>query len=197
MQYDLRFFKILLWETLENAPMLIGLLVALRIQSENLILAIIILVIGTACGAILIHFTESRKYSNQPMLKETLVNFAVFTFLAIPFLFYFSANDVWWSNWGTDIVIGILVGYVLSFSESWGWSNKATVKIHALSMGIASLIFLYGIRFTFQLELFSAIVVVGIVLNFFVSIIIVLFDYWPIKTSPEKTEIQVAENMKF
>lgn len=187
MKHDLRFLKILLWETIENAPILIGFLLALRIQSENLFLALVILLIGTASGATLIHLTESSKYSNQPMLKETLVNFAVFTVLAIPFLFYFSVEEAWWSNWVTDIILGLLVGYVLSFSESWGWNDKATVKIHAVSMAIASILFLYGIRFTYKLELFIGILAIGIVFNFFVSIIIVLFDYWPIKTANQMT----------
>jgi hypothetical protein len=187
MQHLPKFLKILIWETVENAPMLAGLLAAIRIQPNNLMLALIVLVIGTACGAILIHFTESKKYSNQPTLKETFVNFIVFTLLSIPFIFYFSSGNTWWSNWAIDIVLGVLAGYLLSFSESWGWNSKETVKVHALSMASAFVLFLSSVRYTSRFDTVIAIILVAIVFNFFISIIIVLFDYWPIKEPEQKT----------
>lgn len=188
-RYDPRFLQILFWEALENAPMLIGFLLAVRLQSQNLILALAALMVGAACGAGLIHFTESKKYSNQPSLKETLVNFLVVTVLGIPFAFYFSSNGVWWSNWGTDLGLGIVAGLALAFGESLGWSNTATVKMHALSMAVAVVLFMLGIRFSNIFDPWLAMLLVGGVFNLFVSAIIVFFDYWPIKESDQRTSL--------
>jgi len=178
-----KFLTILFWEMLENAAMLIGFILALRFWTENISLALVYLLLGAALGAVLIHFTEIKKFSNQPTLKETLVNFVVFMLLSIPFVFYFSAKETWWSNWIMDILLGIVAGGALAVAESWGWKNTATLRIHMLSMAVAFVLFLWGLRFTAQFELLTSIFTVGIVLNFFVSIVIVLFDYWPIKTA--------------
>lgn len=205
MRYDSRFVKILFWETLENIPMLTGFLLAIRVQPLDLPLAFVILMMGVASGAILIHLTESKKYSNQPAPKETLVNFMIIMVLAIPIVFYFSADGAWWSNWVTDTILGTVTGVVLSFGESWGWNSTASVKVHSISMAIAFTILLLGIRLTAQLEPLLAVFTVGVVLNLFASTIIVLLEYWPITESshessttlPEKPESQIAKNIKF
>ncbi|MGC1376567.1 MAG: hypothetical protein WA821_10095, partial [Anaerolineales bacterium] len=114
MKYDIRFLAILFWETLENAPVLIGFLLAIRVHSENLALAFVYLFVGIALSVGLIHFTEIKKFSNQPSMKETLINLAVFSILAIPFIFYFSANGAWWSSWVTDIALGVVAGGALA-----------------------------------------------------------------------------------
>jgi hypothetical protein len=185
MKVDLRFFKLLFWEVVENAPMLISFLLAIRIQSNSFPLAFVVLIIGMVCGTVLIHFTESKKYSNQPTLKETIVNFIVFTLVSTPFVIYFSNNNAWWSNLITDTILGVIAGFALSFGESWGWSNTETVKVHAVSMAVAFVLLLYGIRLTYELEPISAIFLVAVVLNIFVSVVIVLFDYYPIKEPNE------------
>jgi hypothetical protein len=185
LKYDTRFLAILFWETLENAPLLIGFLLAIRVHSENLALAFVYLFVGIALGVGLIHVTEVKKFSNQPTMKETLINFVVFMVLAIPFLFYFSSDGVWWSNWITDIVLGVIAGSALAVGESWGWRNTATVKAHAVSMAITAILFLLGIRLTHGIESITTILILSVVFNLFISIIIVWIDYWPIKESTQ------------
>ncbi|MCJ7434307.1 MAG: hypothetical protein MUO77_12540 [Anaerolineales bacterium] len=180
-KYDKRYPGILLWETLENLPLFIGFLLAIRIRSENLALAFTYLLAGTALGVGLIHFTEVKKFSNQPRLKETLTNFSVFTALAIPFVFYFSVSNTWWSNWITDIILGVAAGYVLAIGESWGWSKTKEVKSHALTMAISAALFLSAIRLIYPIESMTAVLVAGTILTFLLSMIIVWLDYWPIK----------------
>lgn len=198
-KYDTKFLQILFWEVLENAPLFIGFLLAVRIRPENLMLAFVCLLAGTALGAGLIHFTEVKKFSNQPALKETWTNFAIFTILAIPFIFYFSAYGVWWSNWVTDIILGTVAGTVLSVGESWGWSKATGVKIqavnmaisakangikmHAVSMAISAVLLLFGIRLIYQIESLTAMLIAGLIFTFLISIIIVRLDYWPIRES--------------
>lgn len=201
MRYDPRFVKILFWETLENMPMLIGFLLAIRVQLQDVQLAFVILSIGITIGTILIHFTENKKHSNQPSPKETLVNFVIFMMLSTPFVFYFSSNGAWWSNWITDIIVGGIAGYLLSLGESWGWNSVATVKMHSISMAIALIMFLWGIRLTYELDSLLAILMVGVIFNLLVSSIIVLLDYWPIRETDtilvSKAEAQTAENTPF
>lgn len=180
-KYDKRFTGILLWETLENLPLFIGFLLAVRIRSENLALAFAYLLAGTALGAGLIHFTEVKKFSNQPRLKETLTNFAVFTALSTPFVFYFSISNVWWSNWITDIIFGAVAGVALAIGESWGWSKTTKVKSHALTMAISAALFLFAVRLIYTIESVTAMLIAGTILTFLLSIIIVWLDYWPIK----------------
>lgn len=180
-KFDKRFLRILLWETLENFPLFIGFLLAVRIRSENLALAFAYLLVGTALGAGLIHFTEVKKFSNQPRLKETLTNFVVFTVLAIPFVFYFSVSNIWWSNWITDIVLGAIAGVALAIGESWGWSKVTEVKSHALSMAISAALLLCAIRLVYTIKSVTAMLIAGTILTFLLSIIIVWLDYWPIK----------------
>jgi hypothetical protein len=181
MKYDTRFLSILFWETLENAPVLIGLLLAIRIQPENLTLAFVYLFIGIAFSIGLIHFTEIKKFSNQPTIKETLTNFAVFIILATPFVFYLSTDGVWWSSWVTDIALGVVAGGALAVGESWGWKDTATVRVHAISMAISAVLFLLSIRLIYKLESVAVMLIASLIFNVLISIIIVRFDYWPIK----------------
>jgi hypothetical protein len=181
MKHDTRFLSILFWETLENAPVLIGLLLAVRIQSDNLILAFIYLFTGIASGIALIHFTEVKKFSNQPTIKETLTNFAVFTILAIPFVFYLSTDTVWWSNWVTDLILGVVVGWALAVGESWGWKDMATARVHAASMVVAVVLFLFSIRLIYRIESLTVMLATSLIFNVLISMIIVRFDYWPIQ----------------
>lgn len=194
-KYDNRFPRILLWETLENLPLFVGFLLAIRVRSENLVLAFAYLLTGTALGTGLIHFTEVKKFSNQPNLKETLTNFAVFTALATPFVFYFSISNAWWSNWFTDILLGAAAGYALTIGESWGWSKTAEIRSHALVMSISAALLLLVIRLIYMLESMIAMVIAGTVLTFVISIIIVLFDYWPIKEEG-RTSISSVDTSK-
>jgi hypothetical protein len=181
MKYDRRFPEIVFWETLENAPLFLGFLLATRLLSNNWLLAFGSLLVGAACGAGLIHFSEAKKYSSRPTLKETLVNFAVFSLLPIPFVFYFSAQDIWWSNWGTDIVLGMAAGVGLAFGESWGWNDTATLKSHAVSMAISAVLFLLSMRLIRQIEAPALMVCVGLVFTLLISVLIVRLEYWPIK----------------
>ena len=181
MKYDLRFLKILLWEALENAPILVAFLWAADIQSKNFPFALAILLIGAAGSAGLIHFTETKKFGIQPNWKETLVNFTVFSILTIPFIFYVSADHVWWSNWITDIILGILAGLFVDIGESYGWRDKSKIRVHAVSMASIAVFSLWGIRLTHNADVIVSIIVVSIVVNLLASIIIVSLDYWPIK----------------
>jgi len=187
MKCDARFFAILFWETLENAPVLIGFLLAIRVQSENLALSFVYLLAGVALSVGLIHFTEKKKFSNQPTSRETLVNFVIFTIVAVPFVFYFSAYGVWWSNWGTDIVLGAIAGGVLAIGESWGWKNTATVRMHIASMSISAALFLFAIRFIYGIESLIVMLIVSFIFILLISMIIVLFDYWPVNELPPVT----------
>jgi hypothetical protein len=111
----------------------------------------------------------------------------VFTILATPFIFYFSADGAWWSNWGTDIVLGAVAGGALAIGESWGWSNIITVRVHIVSMAIAAVLFLFTIRLIYRIESLTVMLMFGIIFNLSISMIIVLFDYWPIKELTQTT----------
>jgi hypothetical protein len=181
MKPDARFWKILFWETLENWPPVVGLALAVRMLSDSWLSALICLVVSTALGAIAIHFTEIRKFSNQPTLKESVVNFVVFTLLAILFLLYYAPGDTWWTNWVTDLGFGAIVGVALAMGESLGWSNTATLKTHALAMAIASALILLALRFLYRLQPFGLMLLTGSIVTLVISLIIVWIDYWPIK----------------
>ena len=181
MNLDRRFWQILFWETLENWPLIAGLAFTVRSLSTNWPLALACLVISTALGAIAIHFTESKKYSNQPTFKESAINFVVFTLLAVIFLFYYAPGDTWWTNWVTDLGLGALVGIGLTLGESLGWSSTATLKTHALAMAIASALILVALRFLYRLQPLGLMIAVATGVTVVVSAIIVWIDYWPIK----------------
>jgi len=180
------FWVILFWEMLENFPMLVGFMLAIRFWTGNSGLALACLLSGAALGAVIIHLTEGKKLSNHPTVRETLVNFAVFALLGVPLVFYFVMDNTWWSNWLTDILFGIVVGASLAFGESWGWKNTSAMKVHAISMAIAAALFLLGIRFTYRIESLIALFAVGVVLNLFVSIMIVWLEYWLIPAPPRE-----------
>lgn len=184
-----KILTILFWEALENAPMLIGVLLAIRFQAQNFVLALTCLFVGTSSGAIAIHLTETKKFSNQPSIKETLTNCAVFFVLGTVLLFYFSGRSVWWSNWMTDMLLGIVAGGMLAIGESWGWKTQDTVKTHILSMSLATGCFLVGIRLIYNIDSLPAMLVVSMFFNIPISLLIIFFDYWPdkeIKPSFEK-----------
>lgn len=176
-----KILTILFWEALENAPMLIGFLLAIRFQAQNFVLALICLFVGTSLGAIAIHLTETKKFSNQPSIKETLTNGVVFFVLGTVLLFYFSGQSVWWSNWMTDMLLGIVAGGMLAIGESWGWKTQETVKTHILSMSLATGCFLVGIRLIYNIDSLPTMLVVSMFFNIPISLLIIFFDYWPAK----------------
>jgi len=177
----MQFLKILFWETLENIPLFMGFLLAVRWQVNSWPLALFCLAIGIVLGVGAIHLTETKKFSNQPSLRETVTNGVVFMALALPFVFYFSGGNVWWSNWVTDILLGLVLGALLAFGESRGWSGTATLKTHTLAMAIAATLLLLGIRFIYQAEPLVLMLLAGGVLTILVSALIVWIDYWPVK----------------
>lgn len=184
-----KILTILFWETVENAPMLIGVLLAIRFQAQNLVLALACLFIGTSLGTIAIHLTETKKFSNQPSIKETLINGVVFFALGTVLLFYFSGQNVWWSNWVTDILLGIVAGGMLALGESLGWQTHETVKTHIVSMSLATACFFVGIRLIYKIDSLPTMLAVSMFFNIPISMLIIMFDYWPtkeIKTQPDK-----------
>jgi hypothetical protein len=168
-----RFATILFWETLENVPLVYGIVLALRWQKANLWLSLGGLIISIMLGVIAIHFTEHRKYSDQPTVKESWVNFITFLTLAVLIFFYFFAS---WSNWFTDVAAGIIVGAALAIGESIGWSNRASLKTHLPAMVIACTIVFSGLRFIHPLGLVPLLVMTGSI-TLVISIIISLMDY--------------------
>ncbi len=179
----MQFLKILFWETVENLPLFIGFLFAVRIRTNSLAAALVSLLAGIVLGVGLIHFTETKKFSNQPTLKETLTNLVVFSVLAVPFVFYFSDVDVWWSNWMTDVLFGAVAGGLLAWGESRGWKSTTTLGTHAVAMAVSVALLLTGIRFIYRVDSLANMLLVGGLLTVFISVIISWIDYWPVKAN--------------
>ena len=151
----MKFFLVLFWEVFANLPICLGLLIAvrLRLRRKSFLLASASLMAGTVLTSLLIYFIQGYRLSgvpeldHPPTLAAILVNIVIFTGVGIPMMLYCSA-EAWWSNWKTDVVLGLLAGMVSALAQaSFGWSvDVFQIPLHVIALALSGPILLLGVR---------------------------------------------------
>jgi hypothetical protein len=150
----MKFFFVLFWEVIENLPIALGFLIATRLRRKQVLLAFTFLIVGTVGTTLLIYLIQGYRLSgvpeldHPPTLVDVFVNTTFITGIGIPLLLYCSA-EVWWSNWKTDVVLGLLAGMGLALAQaSFSWSvDVFHIPLHVIALALSSPIFLLGVRY--------------------------------------------------
>ena len=175
-------------ESLENLPLLLGFVVAVRLWDENLIAGLAALLVGMGIGVLIARTVEPKlhKGGHQVRWKSTLINFILFVGIAIPFINYFRA-DTRWLNWKTDLLVGLAAGLLLTFVQMAHWTGpKSRMLLHGVAMMVSFPIIMLGLRSIIRTDSWGLSMLFTFLLTFFASLVIGLIDYREIYLLKEK-----------
>jgi hypothetical protein len=150
----MKFFFVLFWDVIENLPIALGFLTAVRLRRKQVLLALTSLMLGAVGTSLLIHLIQGYRLSGVPELDHPptlvgmFVNMVFIMGMSIPLVFYCS-TEVWWSNWKTDVVLGLLAGMGLALAQAaFGWSvDVFHIPLHVIALALSSPVFLLGVRY--------------------------------------------------
>jgi hypothetical protein len=167
------------WESLENLPLLLGFVIAARLWDGNIPAGVLVLISGMALGVLITRLVEPKLHKNRHQVRwvSSIVNFLLFVALAFPFLYYFNAQTAW-TNWKSDLFLGIAAGLLLTFVQSLHWTGiKTRMLWHGLAMVAAFPLIMLGIRYTIRMDGLGLSVFYTVLIILMASLIIALIDY--------------------
>ena len=175
----MRFLRPLFWESIQNLPMIMGFMVAARLLGYSFLLALLALMTGILLGNLVMHITEPKLHTEptDSTLKGTFINIVAFVVLSIPFLFYFTADNLWFS-WRTDLILGVAAGILLTLVQSTAWEgDKSRMLLHGLAMAVSFPLIIIGIRGSLTIDSWLLMLLAGALITILASAVIVLIDY--------------------
>jgi hypothetical protein len=175
----MKLFHIWRWESFENLPLLFGFVIAARLWDDSLLAGLVALVVGIGLGVLVTHFVEPKLHQGHREVRwvSTLVNFLLFVFLAIPFVYYFRV-DTRWINWRSDILAGLAAGLLLTFAQSLHWTGeKSRIVLHGAAMLIVFPVIMLGLRYIVRVDNWGISMLLTFFLTLFASLLIALIDY--------------------
>jgi hypothetical protein len=172
-----RFLKAILWEFVQNLPLIAGFIAALALwQQGDWWVAIICMVAGSTVGALVIRFTESKivKGRHEPW-RVTVTNIVVMTVLTFVLVIYLSTH---WSSWKTDLLFGALAGVGIAVAQDLAAGDRIGIR-HCAALGLSAPLALIGVRvLSANLPVFVNIPIITTV----ATLIIGLVDYGPLSS---------------
>ena len=165
----------IVWEFLQNTLLMLPFVAAVWLWRQGRIAeSMIVVAISGIGGSTFMHYTEPF-ITGKPVasLQELLLSIVVITGLSTVFVIYLGQSK----NWKLDVLLGVIVGIVLSLAQYW-ISGGFSWGSHAMAMSIASTICLLSFRLvvsrsnSLQIALGCATLIVLLV-----SVIIVSIDY--------------------
>lgn len=174
------FLKIIFWEYLQNFPILAGFVWAFEFwQKGQAWQAVLCIGAGSILGALTIALTEGQKQIGyREPLSVMVANIAGLTAIMFVMLIYMAAL---WSNWVTDLCIGVLCGIGLGIVQSFS-AKKIINVIHCLALGIASPLLLLCIRWLMNAD--WSVWIDVLLLTLLATVIIGIIDYAPDEFNP-------------
>lgn len=175
----MKLFTVWMWESLENLPLLLGFVIAARLWDQDLIAGLVALLLGMGTGVLIARTVEPKlhKSGHQVRWRSTLINFALFVALAIPFVYYFRA-DSRWINWKTDLLAGLAAGLLLTLVQRAHWTGpKSRMLLHGAAMVVSFPIIMVGLRYIVRVGNWALLVLLTFLLTLFASLVIALIDY--------------------
>ncbi len=180
----MKFFFVLFWEVIESLPIALGFLTAARLRHKQVRLALMSLVVGAVGTSLLFYLIQGYRLSGVPeldhpsTLADLFVNIVFITGIGIALLPYCSA-EMWWSNWKTDVVLGVLAGMGLALAQaSFSWSvDVFHIPLHLIALALSSPVFLLGIRYLRGVRSWPLALIGMTVCTVVSSAVIVAIDY--------------------
>ena len=168
----MRSIRILTWEFIQNLPLVTGLTLAQQFwQQERWGAAVASIVVSSIIGSLLIRFTEAKIITKRrEPISVTITNIIVMSLLMLIVIAYLNAS---WSNWQVDLIVGVLVGALLSVAQNLAAKKRIGVK-HMLAFVFAFPLALIVIRTLVDILPTAATI---LLITIIVTIVISLLDY--------------------
>lgn len=163
------FWNTLLWETVQNAPLVVGTVLSARTDGW---LHYIVGVLGAVTGALAIHVTEPRLTGKAEEWTTTGVNATTMAIAMTVAVAYLSVGCM-----VTDLLLGALLGMILAAAQAIAQGGGIGKHFkHVAALGTAAAIGLAAIRFVSLSP--PAIALVGsVVITVSISAVVVFIDY--------------------
>jgi len=150
-----KFLVTFFWGMVQDLPVFIGFFTAIRVRRRGQAGSLAYLIVGTALTAVMSVLTEQYKVGNllrllpPPTLTNVVRWFLMDMAFALPAFFYCS-TDEWWSNWRTDIVLGVVLGALYAVVQIFSAPSLSLdvfqIPMHLMTMAVAGIVFLLGVR---------------------------------------------------
>jgi hypothetical protein len=170
------FLGALFWECLQNLPVIVLLVVAVRLwRYGKRGAAVCCVLIGAVSGSLIIRWTEPLTSGYHEPVATTIANMVLMSVLQVPFVAYLAAQARW-SHWKMDLVLGGLAGAILALVQGVTASGSplAGIILHSVSLAVASALILIAIRKVKDYSLPRALagaVLIAVVMTFIISVI--------------------------
>ncbi len=177
------FLRIILWEYLQNLPILAGFVLGFDLwQGDREWAAVACLVAGALTGSILIALTEARKVAgHKEPLAVVIMNIIVMAVIMFALVVYLAAA---WSGWPTDLAVGALGGAGLGIAQGLAAKKRVDLR-HCAALSLSSALVLPGLHWFLDMgwPVWSR----ALSMTLLATLIISAIDYWPTEWRPARS----------
>jgi hypothetical protein len=173
-----RFFVTVLWEFLQNLPVIVFFAAAVWLWSQGERgKAIACVVCGAVIGSLVIRFTEVMADGGREPLAVTVLNIVVLSLLQALFTAYLGSEKKW-SSWRTDLILGGIAGLSLAIGQGLAALGAPVIGIalHSVALAMAGVLVLVGIRVLKGRTLVQA-VLYSVPITVAMTVVISIVDY--------------------
>ncbi|HNB52282.1 MAG TPA: hypothetical protein PK530_10085 [Anaerolineales bacterium] len=179
----LRAGKIYFWEFFQNFPLLLGFTCSLASARQNDWWLIgLSASVGSILGALAIWYTDPFIVpGTREPFAVTRTNMIVFFLVAMGMALYFAQN---WGTWPVDVLLGAILGMGVGYGQDLAAGTRKPGFRHILALMLAFVPAILTIRLiTVRYPPLPA----SLILNAFMTLIIVTIDYLSPKQQPGVT----------
>jgi hypothetical protein len=172
----MKFFRVIFWEFVQNLPLVIGFVLAFQFWKQGQWSGVLAAVIGSSfIGPLTIRATEPKKIdlNHRPPLRVLVTNILVMALLMTGLIAYLLAP---WSNWMTDVLIGVLAASLLGTAQSLAAKEPISLR-HCAAFAFAFPLALISFRIllAFARPAWENILIITILITLIISVV----DYGP------------------
>ncbi len=174
----MQFIKAIVWEFVQNGPVLVLFVAAMWLwANDRRREAIVCSVINAVIGALLIRFTEPLISGYYEPWSVTWVNIIAFGVLQVLFAAYLGTESQW-SNWRIDALFGGLAGGGLALAQGLASAGSPWIGVvlHSLALGLIGALLMSGLRRQKEKPLKAALINAAL-LALFMTLVISAIDY--------------------
>ena len=166
------FSRAILWEFVQNLPLIAGFVVGSSLWRQNLVAAMISMIVGSIVGSLAIRATESRIVDgHHEPARLVVANVVSIALIMLALSAYLSAS---WSGWQTDLLLGSAVGVLLGIVQSVV-VGESIGTVHCAALGLSFPLGLIGVRAVLATGL--PLVWASIIITAVITLLISVLDY--------------------
>ncbi len=174
----MKFLNALFWEFVQNVPVIVLFVAGVWLWArQRRRAAMAVMVVGGTIGAFIIRFTEPLINGYHEPWGTTAINIVGFALLQILFASYLG-TEARWSNWRTDVLLGVLGGAALALAQGVTARGSPLIGIvlHSVALGGTGAFMVVSIRRLRDRSLRTALVGAAVA-AFLMTLLIGVIDY--------------------